>query len=95
MNNDLIIKLIPFALAIGGGLLALFFKGKSDKATAEASIAEVKVADAPLAIKQDEVHDQIKEIDKGIAQMKAEREKMRNEYITDQQKADSWNKPQK
>ncbi len=84
-------QLIGAVLVIVAGLVALFYKGKADNVSAEAIEAKVEVKDAPLAAKQEETKEQIKEVDAGIQQMKDEREKLRNQYITDQQRADSWN----
>lgn len=74
------------ALVIGAFLYKIF--GKSGSNVEQ----ETKAQDAPLVQKQEEIKSDIKEIDKGIDEMKAERERLRNEYLTDQERADKWNK---
>lgn len=75
------------------GLIAWFFKNKADRATAQVIESKVAIQDAPLAQKQADDKEKIKEVDAGIQAIKDEREKMRNQYLTDQQRADSWTKP--
>lgn len=74
-------------LIIGTFLYSLFRRSGSNVEQ------ETKAQDAPLVQKQEEIKADIKEVDKGIDEMKAERERLRNEYLTDQQRADQWNKP--
>lgn len=84
--------LIPIILAVLGGSIGLFFKSKADKLAAKVITSETKIKDAPLAAKQTENETKIKEVDKGIQDMLDERKKLRDKYLTDQEKADSWNK---
>lgn len=80
-------------LAVLGLGFALFFKDKAKKEEAEAIISETQAKDAPLVAQQAQDEAQMKVVDKGLQDMLAEREKLRKQYVTDQQKADSWNKP--
>lgn len=56
-------ELIPYVLAIVGGLLALFFKNRADSAKAESMLAEVARKDASLSAQQDEDEKKRKEIE--------------------------------
>jgi hypothetical protein len=73
-------------------LLALIFRNKIIDLTAKAAEAQVVAKDAPLVAQQAEDQAKIKQTDDSIQQLKDERERLRNQYVTDQQKADSWNK---
>lgn len=84
--------LIPIILAVLGGGIGLFFKNKADKLAAKDIMSDTKIKDAPLEAKQIENESKIKEVDKGIQDMLNERRKLRDKYLTDQEKADSWNK---
>ncbi len=83
--------LIPLILAGLGGLAAWFFKGQADRAKAGSIVSETKVQDAPLAAQQAQDEAKIREVDAGIQQIKDERERLRNQYISDQERANSWN----
>lgn len=65
-------EIIGLIVALFAGLM--FYKNKSDKAKADAKIAETKGRDAALKESQDEINAAIDTLDKGIAKMKAEQE---------------------
>ncbi len=73
--------------ALGGlgalllALLALFFKNKADKAAAQNILSDTKIKDAPLAAKQKELEDKIKEV-----------EDRDDSGLTPTERADRWNK---
>lgn len=74
-------------------LVALFFKNKADKATADAQISKIAAQDAPLSAQQTNDEAKIKVIDAGIQKMKDDQLKMQESLKnqTDQDRADSWN----
>lgn len=82
----------PTVLAIIGLGLAFFYKSKAETSEAKAIISEVAAKDAPLAAQQAQDEAGIKQVDKGIQDMLDERKKLRDQYLTDQQRADSWKK---
>lgn len=79
-------------LAAIAGLVALIYKAKAEKAEAESIESHVAAQDAPLVAQQQQDEQKIKVVDENIQKIMDEREKLRNQYLTDQQKADSWNK---
>lgn len=83
---------LPLALGVLGSLAALYYKNRATKAETIAITSEVHAKDAELVVEQNQVEEKKKEVDKGIQNMLAEREKLRNKYVNDQQRADSWNK---
>lgn len=85
-------KFIPYIIAVIAGLVALFFKNKAEQSSADALIAKVEAKDAPLAARQAEDQAKIKAVDADIEAMKEERKKLRDEYLTDQERANKWNK---
>ncbi len=87
-------KLSILSIIIGllGAGVALFFKSQADKAGAGAIESKVQVKDAPLAARQQDDETKIHEIDAGIQKMKDDQEKMKQQRLTDQQRADNWNK---
>lgn len=74
------------------GLLALFYKEKAEKAETSAIESQTAAKDAPLVAQQQQDEVKIKQVDENIQQIMDERAKLRDQYATDQQKADSWNK---
>lgn len=91
MTNYLI--LVPAAFGILGTFLALYYKSRATSAETTAIVSQVQAKDAPLAAQQAQDQAGIAATDKGIKDMMVERDKLRNQYVTDQQKADSWNNP--
>lgn len=65
-------EIIGIITALFFGLL--FYKNKSNKAKAEAKLAETKGRDAALKEQEAEIESAIETLDKGIAKMKAEQE---------------------
>ena len=82
----------PIALAAIAGVLALFYKHKADKAEADNIESETRIQDAPLVAQQAENAAKLERVNEDIKKIHEEREKLRNQYITDQEKADSWDK---
>lgn len=90
--SNFINKIGTFATLIGGLVaLILFYKSKADKASAKNITAETKIKDAPLAAKQDELKEKIKDADNKIKDIMDERKKNRDEYLSDQERANKWN----
>lgn len=87
----------PLVLAVVAGILALVYKKKAEEAETEVIISHTQAADAPLAAQQAQDQVQIKQVDENIQKIMDERAKLRDQYAqeTDQERADSWNKPQK
>jgi hypothetical protein len=87
------INSIPWIVGLSGllGLLALIFRNKGIEQAEQLIQSQTKAEDAPLAAQQAADVAQVKVDDAGIQALKDEREKLRNEYLTDQQKADTWN----
>jgi len=92
MSNDYLVYL-PVVLGVIATGFAAFYKNKATEEETKAVVSETQAKDAPLVAQQAQDEAQLKTVDKGIQDMLAEREKLRNQYVTDQQKADSWNKP--
>lgn len=83
---------LPLALAAIAGLVALIYKSKAEQAEAEALVSHTQDEDAPLVAKQAQDEVAIKQVDENIQAIMDERTKLRDQYLTDQQKADNWNK---
>lgn len=83
---------LPFAIGILGSLFAIYYKNRATKSETQSIIAEVKAKDAPLVAEQNQIEEKKKEVDKGIQDMMVEREKLRNKYVSDQERANSWDK---
>lgn len=83
--------IIPLIVAGLTGLLALYFKGQADKAGAQNIESEVKEQDAPLKQQQEDNRFKIEQVDKQIDEIKASRGRSKDQ--TDEERADSWNKP--
>jgi type III secretory pathway component EscV len=83
---------VPIILAAIAGILALIYKTKAEKAEETATESVTAAKDAPLVAQQQQDETKIKQVDENIQQIMDEREKLRNQYLTDQQKADEWNK---
>lgn len=82
----------PFVLAAIAGILALIYKEKAEKAEASAIESQTAAKDAPLVAQQAQDEVKLKEANEDIQKIMDEREKLRNKYVTDQERADSWNK---
>lgn len=90
MNSELS-PIMAVIFAILGGLL-FYFKGKADKAGSEALLGEVKGEDKSLVKQQSENQAKLDQVNKDIQDLKDEKKKLRDLYLTDQQRADKWNK---
>ena len=76
-------------------LLALFFKNKADQNGVAEIEAKTQGADAGLVDQQNANKRKLDDVNKSIQDLKNEKENLRNQYLTDQQRADQWDKPQK
>jgi len=89
------------ALGAGGGVVgvvALLFYilwQFISKAMVEATVQKTEDEDKSLQQQQLENQQKLAQVNKDLAALYAEREKLRNQYMneTDQERADSWNKP--
>lgn len=75
------------------GVIALYFKGQADKSGTEAVVAKTEGEDAPLAQQQADNQVKLSQINKDIQDLKDEKKRLRDQYLTDQQEADKWNTP--
>ncbi len=69
-----------------------FFKRRADDAGKDAILAETKGEDKQLKKKQDEVKSEINKVDEDVKAIMEDRKSNRDKYLTDQERADRWNK---
>ena len=77
---------------MAASFIALFYKAKAEKAEENVVESVTAAKDAPLVAQQQQDEMKIKQIDEDIKKIMDEREKLRHQYLTDQERADSWNK---
>lgn len=79
--------LVGIIVALVAGLL--YYKGKSEKSAADASLAETRGKDSELEKQQGKVEEEISEIDRAIADIREERKKRRDSK-TKEERASEW-----
>lgn len=80
------------SLIIGLIGLVLYFKKEADQANTESLISKTEGKDEVLAQEQGKNEQEIKKVDKDIRDLYDERAKLRDQYLSDQERADKWNK---
>lgn len=81
----------PYIAVIIAVLAALYYKDRSDKSGAKVITSETEAKDAPLVAQQKQNESEIKKVDEGIQKMIDERNKLHDQHLTDQERANSWN----
>lgn len=79
-------------LAAIAGIVALIYKAEAEKAKTESIESDTKAKDAPLVVQQQQDEEKLKQANEDIKKIMDERDTLRNKYMTDQEKSDSWNK---
>jgi hypothetical protein len=90
MNNSLLMG--------GGGILAVIIYALyrwGARQAVEAIMEKTQDEDKSLQQQQLENQQKLAQVNKDLAALYAERKTARDQYLTDQEKASSWNQPQK
>jgi septal ring factor EnvC (AmiA/AmiB activator) len=80
-----------FVIAVLAGLV-FFFRNKAAKSELDAILGQVRGEDKGLVQKQTENQVKLDQINEDISALKEEKRKMRDQYLSAQERADKWNK---
>lgn len=79
-------------MAVFGGVIVYLFQ-RANKAAIDATIAHTQEADKSLQQQQTENEAKLAKTNKDLAALYEERKKLRDVYLSDAEKANTWNKP--